>query len=107
MTPWIVKTLWLILALPMLAAGLSALARLAGTEGRQAVAHGASRGDHVANNTSPGGAKGLGRMFSKFVRRVPIEWTLSVAPSGLGWFYSPDPRLSPWATILRHSVAYK
>lgn len=38
---------------------------VAGTEGRQAVAHGANRGDHVANNTSPVGAKGLGRMFSK------------------------------------------
>ncbi len=80
---------------------------VAGAERRQPVAHGVSRGYPVANNTSPVGARGPGRIFSTFVRRVPIEWTLSVAPSGLGWFYSPDPRLSPWAIILRHSVAYK
>jgi hypothetical protein len=105
--PWIVKDLWLIPVLPILAAGLTALARIVGAERRQPVAHGVSRGYHVANNTSPVGAKCPGKMFPTFVRGVPIEWTLSVAPSGLGWFYSSDPRPTPWATILRHSVAYK
>ena len=44
MSDWIVKNLWLIPALPMLAAGLSALAQRAGAERRQMVAHGVSRG---------------------------------------------------------------
>jgi hypothetical protein len=86
---------------------LSALARIVGAERRQPVAHGVSRGYPVTNNTSPVGAKGPRRVFSTFVRRVSIEWTLSVAPSGLGWFYSSDPRLTPWATILRRSATYK
>jgi hypothetical protein len=56
MMPWIVKNLWLIPALPILAAGLSALARSAGAERRETVAHGASRGYGVVNIISPGGA---------------------------------------------------
>jgi len=54
---WIVQNLWLIPALPMLAAGLSALARSAGTECRQKVTHGDSRASSVKNASSPGGAK--------------------------------------------------
>jgi len=54
--PWIVQNLWLIPALPILAAGLSALARSAGAERRRMVAHGVSRGFDVGNKSSPGGA---------------------------------------------------
>jgi hypothetical protein len=57
MMPWIVKNLWLIPALPILAAGLSAPAHSLGAERRQTVAHGASRGLGVQNTISPGGAK--------------------------------------------------
>ncbi len=46
--------LWLIPALPLLAAGLSASA---GAERRQPVAHGASRGIKVRNRISSVGAK--------------------------------------------------
>jgi hypothetical protein len=52
----IVKHLLPIPALPMLAAGLSALVQSAGAERRQMLAHGASRGYRVENITSPGGA---------------------------------------------------
>ena len=89
----------------MLAARLSELARPAGTERRQRVAHGDSRGYRVANDASPIGAKDFPKISSTFVR--PIERAFSVAPPGLDWSYSADPRLTPWATILRHSVAYK
>ena len=54
---WTVQNLWLIPALPLLAAGVSALAHSAGAERRQMVAHGASRGSGVENIPSPGGAK--------------------------------------------------
>ena len=47
---WIVPNLWLILALPLLAA------REAGAERRQKVAHGVSRGTEIKDPTSPGGA---------------------------------------------------
>ena len=57
MTPWIVQNLWLIPALPMLAAGSSALAQWAGAERRQMVAHGDSRGSRMKKQPSPGGAK--------------------------------------------------
>jgi hypothetical protein len=102
MTPWIVKTLWLISALPMLAAGLSALARLAGTECRQAVAHGASRGDWITEKASPGASEEIFQPVSESV-------TMKHLPPlpGLGLCCTSDPRLSPWATALRHSVAYK
>ena len=50
----LVQYLWLIPALPLLAAGLSASA---GAERRQPVAHGASRGIKVRNRISSVGAK--------------------------------------------------
>ncbi len=48
--PWIVQNLWLIPALPVLAAGG------AGAERREKVAHGVSRGIPSQMKTSPGGA---------------------------------------------------
>ena len=54
--PWIVKYLWLIPALPILAAGLGAIPQLAGAERRQTVAHGVSRGYCGPIMPSPGGA---------------------------------------------------
>jgi hypothetical protein len=50
---WAVQNLWLIPALPLLAAGLSALS---GAERRQPVAHGVSRGIRVHNVISSVGA---------------------------------------------------
>ena len=47
---WIVQNLWLIPALPLLAA------HEAGAERRQKVAHGMSRGAKIKNSASPGGA---------------------------------------------------
>jgi len=53
---WIAQNLWLIPALPLLAAGLALVAPLAGAERRQKVAHGASRGaGKTKYSTSPGG----------------------------------------------------
>ena len=55
---WLVQDLWLIPALPLLVAGLSALAiRSAGAERRQPVAHGVSRGIKVYEGISSVGAK--------------------------------------------------
>jgi hypothetical protein len=53
---WTVQTLWLIPALPLLAAGLRAPPVSAGAERRQKVAHGVSRGAAVKDVTSPAGA---------------------------------------------------
>lgn len=66
---WIVKNLWLIPPLPILAADGNTLALVSGAEHRQKVAHGVSRGSGVTTIASPGGAKE------------------SVAPSG-AWFDS-------------------
>ncbi len=57
MMPRIVKNLWLIPALPMLAAGLSAFPYGSGAERRQTIAHGVSRGSGVETRRSPGGAE--------------------------------------------------
>jgi hypothetical protein len=54
--PWSVVSPWLIPALPILAQGVSALARPAGAERRQKVAHGVSRGVGVKDITSQGEA---------------------------------------------------
>lgn len=56
MTSWIIKNLWLIPVLPMLAAGFRALVRQAGAERRQTVAHDVSRGYSCESASSPGGA---------------------------------------------------
>ena len=81
--PWIVKNLWLIPALPLLAAGLSALAHPVGTECREMVAHGVSHGYCAVNILSPVGAKE------------------SVAPSG-AWFALP---LNPTARAVGYHLS--
>ena len=103
---WIVKNLWLISALPLRAAGLTALA-CTGTECRQKVAHGVSRGYRVENIASPGGAKEFVGSIFAFVCRASDWGCLQPPLLGLDLFYSINPRLTPWAAILRHSVAFK
>ena len=49
---WLVQNLWLIPALPLLAAGLS----ISGAERRQPVAHGVSRGIEIGSTVSSVGA---------------------------------------------------
>ncbi len=80
-------------------------ANMAGTECRQMVAHGASRGYGVGRISSPGGAKEFSRLDLSFGHRTLFMGQCLSPLPGLGWFGSLDPRLAPWATICRHAVA--
>jgi len=104
---WIVKSLWRIPALPILAARVSALVHCSGAERRQTVAHGATRGSGVKNITSPGGAKR--RFGSSLVCgcELIVESRFLPPLPGLGLICARDPRLAPWATVLRHSMAIR
>src|SRR6266498_2257182 len=64
---WLVHNFWLIPALPLFAAGQQS----SGTECRQKVAHGVSRGFDDCNTMSPGGAKELWHTHS------PVFWSIS------------------------------
>ena len=81
---WIAESLWPILAVPLLTAGLIA-ARSAGAERRQKVAHGVSRGLRAPGTTSPG----EGRKIILDIHFRPLGRTsfreASVAPAG-AWF---------------------
>lgn len=78
-----------------------------GAERRQKVAHAARHGYQVTKTSSPGEAEDSVEIFPAFMRCVSIERMFSIAPSGLDWFYSRDPRLSPRANLCRHDVASK
>jgi len=102
---WIARNLWLIPALPALAAVLSAFAQSAGTECRQKVAHGVSRGHRVGDFVSPGGAKESVYSFLAFGCCIAIARRFLSPLPGLGYFWAFDPRLAPWATHWRCSAA--
>src|SRR5438034_509454 len=109
---WLVHNLWLIPALPLFAAGQQS----SGTECRQKVAHGVSRGFDGRNTMSPGGAKESSCAHwrnlsgtSNGIRRIgmstpALDLFLSPLP-GLDLFLRVFPRLTPWATFCRRSAA--
>ncbi len=78
---WPVTSPGVVLQLPSLAAGLRAAVCLAGTECREKIAHGASRGTTGGEWTSPVGA--IENTFSVDCRLVRVARSRnSVAPSG-------------------------
>ena len=95
---WIAQNLWLVPALPLLAAGG------AGAERREEVAHGVSRGNAAGNRTSPGGASENKSHFVTILPGLPLR--LIVSPlTGLVAFGNVFPRLAPWATVWRRYAA--
>src|SRR5205823_9970614 len=88
------KMLWLIPALPLLAAGG------VGAERREEVAHGVSRGIAAGNRISPGGASENKSHLVTILHGLRVRLILSPL-TGLVAFGNVFPRLAPWATIYR------
>ncbi|PYJ97362.1 MAG: hypothetical protein DME23_15920 [Verrucomicrobia bacterium] len=102
--PWIIQNLWLIPALLILAAALSALAHAAGAERREKVAHGVSRGFRGSNTSSPGGASENKSHSVTILCGLRVRLILSPL-TGLVAFGNAVPRLTPWASIYRRYAA--
>ena len=81
--------------------------QLAGAERRQKLAHGTSRGFIYEKNSSPGGAKETGGWICALAGRVFLVGNLLSPLTGLDLLSYADPRLTPWATVCRHSVAFQ
>ena len=92
------KMLWLIPALPLLAAGG------AGAERREEAAHGVSRGIAAGNRISPGGASENKSHLVTILHGLRVRLILSPL-AGLVAFGNAVPRLTPWATIYRRYAA--